>query len=354
MGFRILKIIYQANKEIQSFLADNIIGTPGQSAVYQQLNTHEKLKQLPNPHFACLQREKLLGLCCFCQRSFYLNGEEIVSFYVRYFSFKDAFRSQKSHSRSQNKRNAIKNEVHQLLEGHELLKRSTPNIFYAFVDPNNERSAVLCNEFGFQTIRTFKTYSLGYLFPRKRIAFEKIASASKAELSELLRNFYSDYTFYTEDNLFYRDQYFMVRDENGKVLVGIQANPENWKIHDLPGWSGKMLLHVASKLPITNRLIRPNYQFLALDYLYCQPGQEETLSQLIESLLAHFSLSTAMVLADAESSLHQTLKRIDHGIVGKIKKPVSISVIAKGNQFSDYQWNHIKNSPSFQSSFDTT
>lgn len=241
-----------------------------------------------------------------------------------------------------------------MLQGHPLLSKPAPNFFYAYVDPKNERSAILCEEFGFTTLREFNTYTLGHLFPEKRCSFERISSSNRTEVKEYLHEFYQSYNFYTEDNLFYKDQYYLVRNENGDIVAGLQANPEKWKIHDLPGLTGKILLHVLGKLPITNRLIRHNYQFLALDYIFCLSGHEKDLSDLIETLLYEHSMNAAMILTDVGSSLHTILSKIDMGIIGRLKKPIPISAIAKGNDISTSQWNHLKNYPSFQSSFDTT
>lgn len=351
---RLLQITHQTSQAIEDFLNKNIIGTPGTSAVYQQLSTSEKLRQLPKPHFAELRkRDKLLSICCFCEREMTIDGQSVQTFYVRYFSFLDTLRASRSKADRQKPEGTIKKDIKELLTGLPLAG-SEPNTFYAYVDPKNERSMQLCRELGFEVIRGFSTYTLGHLFPKRKLDFEQFSEADQTQMRSLLHSTYSTYNFYTEDNLFYRNQYYYVRDSKGKILAGIQANPEKWIIHSLPGRLGNFLLNVLGRLPITRRLIQRNYQFLALDYIYCASGQEAILSDLIESLMTHHQCYSAMILADDRSPLSSLLPRLRLGIANKIKKPVSIQVIAKSNHLSDPQLNHLKNHPAFLSSFDTT
>ncbi|UXP32506.1 hypothetical protein N6H18_00760 [Reichenbachiella agarivorans] len=358
MSLRIIQTTQTASEEINNFLSKNLIGTPQQSPVYQQLSTRQKLAHIPKAHFATLWKaEQLLSTCCFCEREAILEEQAIKSYYVRYFSLLDQFRIQRRKTNTPRSKNSlIKSEIHEMLTGTGL--GSVPgesNIFYAYVDPNNARSALLCEEFGFQPIRQFTTHIIGRVFPKKRVDFKQVSTKEDhIVIRQLLKKQYADYSFYTEENLFYQDNYFVIKSQNGEILAGIQANPEKWKIHSLPGISGRFLLNFLGRLPIFRRLIQANYAFLAFDYVYAKHGHEDLIIQLIESLLVHFQVYSAMILSDDQSPLTSLISTIDHGLIGQMKKPVSISVIIKDNNLEASRLKYLKKHPVFLSSFDTT
>ncbi|MBU2914266.1 hypothetical protein [Reichenbachiella agariperforans] len=352
----ILYLSKAVSPRIRQMLSTNVIGTAGQSPVYQQLSTDQKLSQLPRPHFAELVKgDRLLGVCCFCERETRIDQTPLTSYYVRYFSFLDQLRVAKRLPNGRKKNSQLKQEVHELLTGTAFAHAShTPNLFYAYVDPNNARSALLCEEFGFETIGSFRTQMIGRLFPRERCLPERVTPETQPLLRKLLSTHYQNYNFYTEDNLFYQDNYFVLRDSDGKILAGLQANPEQWKIHSLPSPLGKILLNVGSRIPVFNRLLNQQFRFLAVDYIYSPDDNEQYLIQLIETLLARFGLYTAMFLVDDKSDLTKQINNINKGLISKLQKAIPISIIVKPNQLTTNQLKHLKKHPTFLSSFDTT
>ncbi|PIB34400.1 hypothetical protein BFP72_02655 [Reichenbachiella sp. 5M10] len=356
MPLRLLHISQSIGEEAKALLAQNRIGTPNESPVYQQLSTRDKLSHITRPHLLSLSKShRTLGVCCFCERSSRLDQQPVTSFYVRYFSFLDQLRVNHRKTTVHSKKNSIKTEVHSVLSGQEIMPNpSHPNYFYAYVDPNNVRSALLCEEFGFEKIRSFNTHMLGRLFPKERLNCQRIDSIDHEEVKKLLHTYYARYSSYSTENLFYREQYYVVRDASGQILAGAQANPESWIVHSLPALSGKILLNILGKLPLFNRLICRNYRFLALDYLYIRPGHEHILAPWIETLLAKTGTYTAMILADKKSPLRTLLSSVRPGLIGRAKKPLSIDIIIKDNHLTPNQKKELKNHPFFLSSFDTT
>ncbi len=145
--------------ELLTLLNNNIIGTPGQGMLYQHLGVPNKIHQIADPYFVNLIRNKnVISTCCFCQRTTMNKGVEINSFYIRYFSFSDVFRGKKTNPKTSTRKSTLREEIKLLLNGSGLSTSVNEKFYhYAYVDPRNTRSALLCEEFGFQPVRQFTT-----------------------------------------------------------------------------------------------------------------------------------------------------------------------------------------------------
>jgi hypothetical protein len=66
----------------------------------------------------------------------------------------------------------------------------------------------------------------------------------------------------------------------------LQANPVRWKIKEMQGMSGGILLKVLPYIPIVKRLIKPEkYDFLAIEGLFVKHEYEEYLYDLLDGVL---------------------------------------------------------------------
>ena len=155
MNFRFLSITRSASPELLQILSNNVIGTPGKSMIYQHMGVDDKIHRLENPYFVNLKRaDRIVGTCCFCNRTTINSGQPNQSLYVRYFSFKDLFRRKSVKEKARSNRQGLREEIHTLLNGRDLGMNEGEKFFhYAYVDPRNERSAILCSEFGFEKVR---------------------------------------------------------------------------------------------------------------------------------------------------------------------------------------------------------
>lgn len=357
MKLQQLAIETQPTSSVLDLLDKNVIGTPGESLVYQQLDTRSKIVQIDKPHFLNLNRKaKTIATCCFCERETSIDTVPVVAFYIRYFTFLEVFRPKtKNKSTSpKKKKNQIREEVEHILAGNHLVSKHEATYFYAYVDPNNVRSAILCEELGFQTLGSFKSYMFGRLFPKKRIHFSQITSSEKDHVTTLLLEQYKNYNAYTKEGLFDNDNYYYIKDNHGDIVVGLQVYITNWNVMELGGRFGKTLLNILNGTPILRRLIRKKYSFLAIDHVYAKPGYTKQLEALIESLLNRFNLFSALILVDTNSNLYTEIEQMNKGLMGKIKSPNTIHSIFKPLNMTDSELKTLKNNPTFISSFDTT
>lgn len=353
--FQFLASTEKPTEEILEILQQNVIGTPGQSMLYQHLGVLEKVTRIRQPTFVYLKSgQQLVGTCCFCYRTSYHLLKEIPSYYIRYFSFKERFRAKRILQKSVQRNSKLREEIKLLLEAK--LFSNTPAAFfhYAYVDPRNIRSMALCHEFGFEKVRQYTTILFNRIFPRVSASVQELRAGEHADMERRLSDFYHDYAMFSSENLFGDRKYYVIRNELGEIMAGVQVNPDRWKIISLPGTAGKIILSLFSPLPILNRLLNKNYRFLALDGIFVATGGEKYLETLIESLLATHHIHTAIAVVDADSSLYQLLKSLDLGTADKLNKEFRGDIICSFQGLSPDEIRPFRSHPAYISTIDVT
>ncbi|WP_448960676.1 hypothetical protein [Larkinella arboricola] len=111
-------------------------------------------------------------------------------------------------------------------------------------------------------------------------------------------------------------------------------------------------MHVLPHLPLLNRLFSPSYRFIALEGLYLQPGREALLPTLLESILAHFQLSSALIQIDSQDPLLPTVTT-NMGLFSGFES-VNTHVMIKAHGLTPDQLERLQQAPFYCSSFDYT
>lgn len=356
LDFKFLKIFKTPTKEILEILNNNIIGTPGQGMLYQHLRVQNKIEKIAEPFYVNLIRNyKIMGTCCFCRRSTINAGLKLPSFYIRYFSFKDIFRRKFLSKKTTSRNSILRSEIKKLLCGIGLEKKvEDPFFHYAYVDPRNLRSSLLCKEFGFTSVRQFSTIIFNRLYPKFDSRVTLVSPDQEEKLLHLIRNFYKGYTMFSDENIFNGRSYYIIKNSEGDILAGVGVSPDNWKIHSMPGFIGKIILNGFSIIPILKKLFNKNFRFLTFEAVYHAPGNEKLLEVLFESLLAKYKVNSAMIWADSGSELYKALKSLDLGIVDKLNKEVHADVICRFNYLSEEHMKVFFRSPAYISGIDLT
>ena len=353
-----LSISKHCSQETLKILNHNVIGTPGKSMLYRHLDVDNKIAHIKDKSFVEVRlKSSIVGTCCFCSRVISNVSSEIQSSYIRYFSFLEGFRTasdQRSGSRP-SKKSQLRKEVHDFLDNNNSSEATEEkHLFYAYLDPDNERSARLCHEFGFEKVREFTAIVFSRFYPKARVIAENISTSETKAIEKLLSAFYSKYNFFHFENTFYQNNYFVVKDLDGTILAGVHAHEEKWEILNMPGLSGKFIQHIIPKMPVLNRLFNKEFKFLSVEGVYYKNGHEKTLEYLIESLLHKFNLNKAMLFADIGSELFQDLKSLDLGLLDKVNNEVNASVIVKSNYLSAKEKKELSEYPAYISTFDLT
>lgn len=354
MTFRYLTILRSPTAQLLEILNNNIIGTPGQGMLYQHLGVNNKINQIADPYFVNLVRAgRVAGTCCFCSRDTLNNSQKIQAFYVRYFSFRDSFRRKSIKEKVRSGKSDLRTEIESLLSGVGLGVNQDEKFFhYAYVDPRNERSALLCEEFGFEPVRQYTTIIFSRLNPKGNNKDKIVTARSDESVKELLKTFYNGFNHLSFENLSAKNYYF-IEDDKGQIVAGVHANPDQWKIHSLQGFMN-ILLNVFTRLPMLNKLLNENFQFITFEGIYFVPGKEKYLERLFESLLAKYNVNSAICIVDPGSNVYTTLKSLRLGLISKLNKEVRGNVICRFVNFSQEEKNSFKSYPVYISGIDAT
>ncbi|HYC87390.1 MAG TPA: hypothetical protein VEB86_19290, partial [Chryseosolibacter sp.] len=125
-------------------------------------------------------------------------------------------------------------------------------------------------------------------------------------------------------------------------------------INSLPGFKGNLMLRTFGALPYLNRLVKRTYEFLALDGIFVLPGFENVIEGFFENLLHRYAVHSAIMIADADSSLYCFLRSLNLGLIDKINKEVRGHVICKFYKFSAVEIDVFKSRPAYISGIDVT
>ena len=351
-----LTIDRSPTEPIIELLEANVLGEPNKSMRYQHQRLRPKIEQIADPYFISVQRQNnIIGMGCFCKRPTWNQRKELTSFYIRYFNFRDGHRIAQANGQGKrtNKKSAIKEDLKQLLAPSGLAADQKA-LFYSYLDPKNERSANLCHYFGFRPIRQFTTCLFSRIYPKVHSQVSKYRPEERPVIEKILQQQYRNYNMLSFENLFFEDNYFVLRDSEGEILAGVQANYEHWKIIEMPDRFGKFIMKAAPKLPILNRLFHPDYKFVALSGIYVKEGHEQRLSDLFESVLGIHQLTSALLWLDVDSDLYQVVSNLPKGLMNRFYHGLTANVIAHTIHLDQEEVHSLTQKPAYISAFDMT
>jgi hypothetical protein len=368
-----VKVEQEASDEIRQHIGSTVQGTPGKLR-YRHTSLDTKFPFLGRIYFLILRKsEKLLGSIAFSLRNIRSDSRSNDAWYVRYFTvqapMRDAnFKREKltrEESQKQNRRNnkphgdsLLKNFVQpyfddpvKMLAGKD--ENKSPSLVYAYVERDNLRSWNFTELVGFETVGRICTTIFSRHNPARHPKVSPIGETEKGPHLERLRQFYSEYTFFTEQNLYYMDRYFVFR-ENGEIVAGCQANPEYWEIVDYPGGISTFLIRYGGWLPGIRRYIEPGYQkFIAVEGLWFREGHEKCLHALLETACAMLGLHSVVIWLDERSPLLKTLQSLGKfGLIGKFFKTTYVDIRVKFNDYREVDKKVYYEKPSYVSCFD--
>jgi hypothetical protein len=363
----------EPGEEIRNHIRNTLLGTPGKLR-YRHTSLETKLPFLGRIYFLILRKSgKLLGSIAFSLREIKSNSRSHDAWYVRYFSvqapLRDSNYKQQRLNREERKRqkrqkdkphgdSLLKNfvqpyfdEPDKMLAGNKANKPRS--LVYAFVERENLRSWNFTELVGFETVGRVCTMIFSRYNPVKHPKVSLITESEKAPHLERLREYYRNYSFFTEQNLYYQE-YYLVWRENGEIIAGCQANPESWEIVNFPGGMSRFLIKYGGKLPVISRYIVPGYQkFIAVEGIWFREGHEQCLHDLFETACAMYGLHSVVIWLDERSPLLKTLQSLGRlGIIGKFFKPAYVDIRVKFNNYRKEDRKIYFEQPAYLSCFD--
>lgn len=227
------------------------------------------------------------------------------------------------------------------------------HIMYAFVESMNERSKNLVHQAGYEYIRSFLTVAFSRFSPKQDPRVTRLPESEKAGMEELLRAYYRDYSFFSTDYSFFGDKYYTLKEGN-EIIAGVSAIPSVYKVYDVPGIWGWVIMKVLPKTPYYRRLFHPGeFRYLVFDAIYCKKGREDMLGTLFESACAAEGFHTGLTWLDDHGQLYDKLRTtVKMGALNRMLNAKPGLVYSKFINLSESERECFYNAPAYISGFD--
>jgi hypothetical protein len=284
--------------------------------------------------------------------------------YIRYLAFQSVYQSDPGWRRRRKevirpeKDDRFKEKTLEIFSKPHLLgikdvSEEDKHIMYAFIESMNERSKNLVNQAGFEYIRSFLTVAFSRFSPKTDPRVSKLAEPEKAEMESLLLYFYKDYSFFSTEHSFFEGNYFVMK-EHGEIVAGVCAIPSSYKVYDMPGIWGWVIMKVLPGLPYFRRLFRPGeFRYLVFDSIYCKPGKEKLLGDLFESACAINGFNTGLTWLDDRSDLYDKIRtRVRMGSLNRMLNAKPGHVYTRFINMNDEEKDFFFDAPAYISGFD--
>jgi hypothetical protein len=172
-------------------------------------------------------------------------------------------------------------------------------------------------------------------------------------MNSLLEDYYRDYSFFSTDYSFFGDKYYVLK-EGAEIIAGVCAIPSVYKVYDLPGVWGWVMMKFLPKLPFFRRLFRPGeFRYLVFDAIYCKKGSEKMLGKLFESACAQEGFNTGLTWLDDHSELYDKMRTIVRmGALNRMLNAKPGLVYTRFINLTEEETEVFYNAPAYISGFD--
>ena len=359
-----VEMISEANEEIRSHLRQMILGTPGKLQ-YRFQDIDEKLSNLKNCRFLILKKSgRMLGCVCLIRRESKVERGDYSFWYIRYAFMRlplkpKNYREGKKKREETTQMNYLWNSIIKYFEQPEIMinesDQKKQSLLYGYVPKMHIRSANFSSHFGLVPVRTFTTCFFSRLNPKKNMYVRQFREEEKDNIIKLLREFYKDHVLYFEQNLFYKEQYYVYVKDN-EIMAGIQANPEAWEFLNKPGLSGFILLKVLPVIPFFSKYWKPqDFKFTAVEGIFYKNGHEDKLIPLMESVCAIHETHYIFYWSDTGSNIYKIIRK--PGVKGFLSIFFPSEEVDIRTRFINWQKEEIDDfirRPAYISCFDST
>lgn len=314
-------------EEIIQLLDSTVLGTNG--AIYRHLDTRSRIPEVDNPLYLSTERNgKALGNITFCRRE--------KDYYIRYFAFKEALRSGKNRTRKE-KRGVLKESIESYFQS--LENNGAVEAFYAYIEPGNDRSLMMSEDYSFVTERSIATQSFSRTQPKMFNGFVELDRNSQEVRDIIQRNFNNHQFFHVISNASQRCFAFRRNDQLTALLC---VNIANWEIVRLPGRLGKLIVKMIPFIPVVRKLINPsNHKFAVFDNVCLMSTNSKDLENLMEATLNHLKLTSALWWVDNDDPVYSLVKqKMKWGPLNKLTGVNKVNLVTrrrlKGNSNPAY------------------
>lgn len=336
----IFKIRKEITPEILELLSQTTLGTNG--AMYRHLDTPTRILEADNPLFLSMERNnKVIANVSFCQRG--------SAWYIRYFAFHSFAQSSSIKGKSMKGNSFLKGELNQFFDEVFEGKHSEQPIetMYAYIDPRNDRSKWMSENFGFEVVSKLITQSFSRLYPKRSTRLIKLDDWNKIE--SFVQDNYGKHAYFFTSHA-QKSPFYCLKDDKGEILATCRVTKVNWEIVRLPGKMGKILLKVIPYIPFLNKLIQPKcHTFLVPEIVTLKNNNPLLLEELFSAVLAEEKLHLMLWWLDQKDEIYQSVKGyVSWGLFHKLIGAHPVDVVERRNPSSKSN----TTSPVFVTAFD--
>ncbi len=360
-----VRISDHASEDILNLLDKTIQGSEGGLRFALRNIPSRILAYKDKIRFVSLYKNRqITGTVGACFRNSGLGKLHYPSSYLRYLAFRSSYQSEKSRRKRRiaslmpDKDISFKQKTLEVFSKPHLLDiegvhEGDKHIMYAFLESMNERSKNLVYQAGYEYIRSFLTVAFSRFSPKPDKRVRKISEEEELIMTGLLNDFYRDYSFFTPEYAFYGGRYYVLA-EGDEILAGVNAIPAVYKIYDIPGVWGWVMMKVLPKAPWFRRLFRPDeFRYLVFDALYCREGKEALLADLFESVCASEGFNTGLTWLDDRSVLYDKIRsEVKMGALNRMLNAKPGLVFARFINMTAKEKEYFYDAPAYISGFD--
>ncbi len=227
------------------------------------------------------------------------------------------------------------------------------HIMYAFLESMNERSKNLVHQAEYEYIRSFLTMVFSRFSPKPDKRVSKLREDEKQKMNSLLMDFYKDYSLFSTDYAFGGDNYYVLK-ENEEIIAGVCAIPALYKVYDIPGIWGWVIMKVLPEIPYFRRLFQPGeFRYLVFDAIYCKKGKESVLADLFETACDLEGYNTGLTWLDDRSELYDKMRtEVRMGALNRMLNAKPGLVYMKFLNLTEEEKERFYDAPAYISGFD--
>lgn len=352
----------EISKELLSLLDTTVLGTPGKLR-YKHVDVATTLKSLKNLEFIQIKkRQRVLGTAGFILRKTVQKTQTLNTYYVRYLSVFNPLKGRKVSNNiptsTANKPSALREAILSIFRDElesPFKENNSKGLYYAFVESDNILSRNLCESFGFTASRKISTFIFSRFSPSTSAGIRALTKDDYVNFRQGCENYYKNHSLYFEDDFTEKNTLFGYF-ENGELIAGLRAFPVEWKLVEVPGFSGTLMQKVLPKLPYFKSLFNPDkLSFLAFDHIWAAPNKSEIISKLMEHSCSLLQVNMGMVWVDNACPLANYLnKKARLGFLHFIKGSVGADLMIRHINMEKNEQDTLMNNPIFISAVDMT
>jgi hypothetical protein len=310
------------------------------------------------------KKNQITGTVGSCYR---ISGQGSLRYptsYLRYLAFQSTYQSdlswreRRKARKKPEKDDSFKHKTLEIFSKPHLLDlddvfEGDKHVMFAFVESMNERSKNLVHQAGYEYVRSFLTVAFSRFSPKPDQRVSRLSPEEKEKMESLLLGYYKDYSFFSTDYSFYGDKYYVLK-EGDEIIAGVSAIPSVYKVYDVPGIWGWVMMSVLPKTPYFRRLFKPGeFRYLVFDAIYCKEGKEARLANLFESVCAVEGFNTGLTWQDDRSQLFDKLRSsVKMGALNRMLNAKPGLVYTRFLNLSEYEKEAFYKAPAYISGFD--